>query len=208
MVKIVLTSAEQSKLTPDTVLQMLKTGNDHFVNDKLTARLYSAQVSASAGGQYPKAVILSCLDSRIPVEEVFDQGIGDVFVARVAGNIVNEDILGSMEFGCKVEESKLIVVLGHTGCGAVKGAINNVKLGNLTELLDKIKPAVDSSQSFNGDKTSKNPDFVTAVAKKNVQLTIKNIRKQSEILRDMEKDGEIKIVGAIYDLSTGKVTFM
>ncbi|MFI5135177.1 MAG: carbonic anhydrase family protein [Chitinophagales bacterium] len=208
LVEKVLTKEERDALTPDQILQSLKDGNNRFVNDSLTDRLHSAQVRAAAKGQYPKAVILSCLDSRIPVEDVFDKGIGDLFVARVAGNIVDEDILGSMEFGCKVSGAKLIVVLGHTECGAIKGAIDNVQLGNLTALLSKIKPAVDSTQSFSGDKTSKNKDYVNAVCNKNVQLTINNIRKHSPILNDMEKNGEIKIVGAVYDMATGKVTFM
>jgi len=208
LVDKVLTKEEQAKLTPDTVLQMLKEGNARFVNDNLTARLHSAQVRDAAKGQYPKAVILSCLDSRIPVEDVFDKGIGDLFVARVAGNIVNEDILGSMEFGCKVSGAKLIVVLGHTECGAIKGAIDNVQLGNLTALLSKIKPAVDSTKNFSGEKSSKNKDYVNAVTAKNVELTVNNIRERSEILRDMEKNGEIRIVGAIYDLETGKITFL
>ena len=204
----VLTKEEQSKLTPDTVLQMLKDGNDRFMNDNLTARLHSAQVRAAATGQYPKAVILSCLDSRIPVEDVFDKGIGDIFVARVAGNIVNEDILGSMEYGCKVSGAKLILVLGHTECGAIKSAIDNVQLGNITALLAKIRPAVDSTQTFNGEKTSKNKEYVDAVCRENVQLTLRNIRKRSEILKNMEEHGEIKIVGAVYDMATGKVTFL
>ena len=208
LVEKVLTKEEQAMLTPDTVLQMLKEGNSRFVNDNLTARLHSAQVRGAANGQYPKAVILSCLDSRIPVEDVFDKGIGDLFVARIAGNIINEDILGSMEFGCKAMGSKLILVLGHTECGAIKGAIDNVQLGNLTALLAKIKPAVDSVQSFSGEKTSKNKDYVNAVTDENVKIALDNIREHSEILRDMEKNGEIKIVGAVYDMATGNVTFM
>ena len=208
LVENVLTKEERDRLTPDTVLQMLKDGNNNYVNDHLTGRLQSAQVRAASTGQYPEAIILSCIDSRVPVEDIFDKGIGDVFVARVAGNIVNEDILGSMEYACKVAGAKLVVVMGHTECGAVKGAIDNEKLGNLTALLSKIRPAIDSSKSFSGEKTLENKDYVNAVCKKNVQLTIKNIRQQSQILRDMEKNGDIKIVGAIYDVSTGKVTFM
>ena len=208
LVEKVLTAEEQSKLTPDTVLQMLKDGNYRFQNDNLTARLHSSQVRAAVKGQYPKAVILSCIDSRIPVEDVFDKGIGDIFVARVAGNIVNEDILGSMEYGCKVSGAKLILVLGHTECGAIKSAIDNVQLGNITELLAKINPAVDSTSSFNGERTSKNKDYVNAVAEENVRLTMNNIRKQSQILNDMEQKGEIKIVGAVYDMATGEVTFL
>jgi carbonic anhydrase len=208
LVEKVLTKEEQARLTPDTILQMLKDGNNSFINDNLTVRLHSAQVRAAVSGQYPSAVILSCLDSRIPVEDVFNKGIGDLFVARVAGNIVNEDILGSMEYGCKVSGAKLIVVIGHTECGAIKSAIDNVKLGNITALLSKIKPAVDSTQSFSGEKISKNKDYFDAVCKKNVQLTIANITQRSEILRDMKQKSAIKIVGAIYDMATGKVTFM
>jgi carbonic anhydrase len=208
LVEKVLTKEEQSMLTPDTILQMLKEGNTRFVNDNLTARLHSAQIRVAASGQYPKAVILSCLDSRIPVEDVFDKGIGDLFVARIAGNIINEDILGSMEFGCKAMGSKLILVLGHTECGAIKGAIDNVRLGNLTALLAKITPAVDSLKSFSGEKTSKNKEYVNAVTDENVKIALDNIRQHSEILRDMEENGEIKIVGAVYDMATGNVTFM
>ena len=208
LVEKVLTREEQAALTPDSVLQMLKDGNRRFMNDNLTARLHSAQVRIAAGGQFPKAVILSCLDSRIPVEDVFDKGIGDLFVARVAGNIVNEDILGSMEYGCKVSGAKLVVVMGHSECGAVKSAIDNVQLGNITALLKKIQPAVDSTAWTDGDKSSKNKEYVDLVFKKNVELTIQNIRNRSVILQDMEKNGEIKIVGAVYDVATGKVTFL
>jgi len=159
-------------------------------------------------GQYPKAVILSCLDSRVPVEDVFDKGIGDLFVARVAGNFVNEDILGSMEFGCKVSGAKLILVLGHESCGAIKAAIDNVKLGNITAMLTKIKPAVVKSQDFTGEKTSKNDAFVEHVAKNNVINTIETIKSKSVILKEMADKGEIKIVGAYYNLKTGAVIFL
>lgn len=208
LVEKVLSREEQAALTPDSVLQMLKDGNMRFMNDNLTARLHSAQVRIAASGQFPKAVILSCLDSRIPVEDVFDKGIGDLFVARVAGNIVNEDILGSMEYGCKVSGAKLVVVMGHSECGAVKSAVDNVQLGNITALLKKIQPAVDSTAWTGGKKSSKNKEYVDLVCKKNVELTIKNIRNRSVILKDMEKNGEIKIVGAVYDVATGKVTFL
>src|SRR3954463_4887782 len=172
----VLTAKEQKALTPTSVIQILKDGNKRFMNNNLTARDHSALVRNAAEGQYPKAVILSCLDSRIPVEDVFDRGIGDIFVARVAGNFVNEDILGSMEYGCKVSGAKLIVVMGHQHCGAIKAAIDNVKLGNITAMLTKIKPAVVVSQDFKGDKTSKNHDFVDYVAKNNVKNTIETIK--------------------------------
>jgi carbonic anhydrase len=208
LIEKVLTKAEQQALTPDLVIQSLKDGNARFIKNKLTLRDHSAMVRSAASGQYPKAVILSCLDSRIPVEDVFDKGIGDLFVARVAGNFVNEDILGSMEYGCKVSGAKLILVLGHESCGAIKAAIDDVKLGNITAMLSKIKPAVISSQNFDGYKTSKNDAFVEYVAKNNVTHTIENIKSQSSILKEMSDTGEIKIVGAYYDLKTGEVIFL
>ncbi|KIO52980.1 carbonic anhydrase family protein [Flavobacterium hibernum] len=204
----VLTAAEQKALTPESVIQRLKEGNKRFMKNDLTLRDNSALVRDATEGQYPKAVILSCVDSRIPVEDVFNKGIGDLFVARVAGNFVNEDILGSMEFGCKVSGAKLILVLGHESCGAIKSAIDDVKLGNITAMLAKIKPAIAGSQDFAGDKTSKNDDFVDAVAKKNVLLTIQNIKDKSPILKEMAEKGEIKIVGAYYDLHSGEVIFL
>ena len=204
----VLTADEQKALTPDMVIQGLKDGNRRYMNNDLTERDHSALVRDAAAGQYPKAVILSCLDSRVNVEDVFDKGIGDLFVGRVAGNFVNEDMLGSMEFGCKVSGAKLILVLGHESCGAIKAAIDDVKLGNITAMLTKIKPAVVKSQDFKGEKTSKNDDFVAYVAKNNVKNTIETIRAKSPILKEMEDKGEIKIVGAYYSLKTGEVIFL
>src|SRR4051812_22068648 len=204
----VLTIAEQQALTPDTVIKILSDGNRRFMNNDLTARDHSALVRDAAKGQYPKAVVLSCLDSRIPVEDIFDRGIGDIFVARVAGNIVNEDILGSMEFGCKVSGAKLIVVMGHQHCGAIKAAIDNVNMGNITAMVTKIKPAVATSQDFKGEKISKNSDFVDYVSKNNVKNTIETIKVKSAILKEMAEKGEIKIVGAFYNLTTGEVTIM
>jgi carbonic anhydrase len=203
----VLTQEEQDALTPETVIQSLKEGNRRFVNNNLTARDHTAQVRKAADGQYPKAVILSCLDSRVPVEDVFDKGIGDIFVARVAGNFVNVDILGSMEFGCKVAGSKVILVLGHEHCGAVKAAIDDVKLGNITEMLTKIKPAVERV-AYDGERTSSNPSFVHQVCEQNVRKTINDIRSQSSILKEMEDEGHIKIVGGVYDMDTGAVDFL
>ena len=203
----VLTKAEQDALTPDTVIQRLKEGNRRYMNNDLTQRDHSALVRNASSGQYPKAVILSCVDSRVPVEDVFDKGIGDMFVGRIAGNFVNVDLLGSMEFGCKVSGAKLIVVMGHESCGAIKAAIDHVKLGNITAMLTKIQPAVARSQNFKGDKSSKNPEFVDYVAKNNVIMTIENIRKNSPILKEMADKGEIKIVGAYYNLKTGEVIF-
>jgi carbonic anhydrase len=204
----VLTAEEQSALTPDLVIQSLKDGNKRFMNNELTSRDHSAMARNAAKGQFPKAVILSCLDSRVPVEDVFDRGIGDLFVGRVAGNFANEDLLGSMEFGCKVSGAKLILVLGHEACGAVKAAIDDVELGNITAMLTKIKPAVVKSQDFTGEKSSKNDEFVDYVGKNNVLNTINTIQAKSPILNEMVKKGEIKIVGAYYNLKTGEVTFL
>lgn len=204
----VLTAEEQQALTPDMVIQSLKEGNKRFMGNEITARDHSAMVRNAAAAQYPKAVILSCLDSRVPVEDVFDKGIGDLFVARVAGNFVNEDVLGSMEYGCKVSGAKLILVLGHESCGAIKSAIDDVKLGNITAMLAKIKPSIAKSQNFEGDKTSKNAAFVEYVAKNNVLNTIEAIKAKSPILKEMSDKGEIKITGAYYDLKTGEVTFL
>jgi carbonic anhydrase len=204
----VLTADEQARLTPEEILKSFQAGNDRFMRNDLTLRDHSAQVRKAAAGQFPKAVVLSCLDSRIPVEEVLDRGIGDVFVARVAGNIVNEDILGSMEYGCKVSGAKVIMVMGHKSCGAIKSAIDNVKLGNITALLAKIRPAVDGVSSFNGDQTSKNDAFVDAVAQLNVKLTLENIRKGSAILKEMEAKGTLRIIGAFYDIDTGRISFL
>ncbi len=204
----VLTKAEQDALTPDMVIQSLKDGNKRYMNNDLTQRDHSALVRNASSGQYPKAVILSCLDSRVPVEDVFDKGIGDIFVGRIAGNFVNVDLLGSMEFGCKVSGAKLILVMGHESCGAIKAAIDNVKLGNITAMLLKIQPAVTKSQDFKGEKSSKNGEFVDYVGKNNVMLAIENIKKNSPILKEMADKGEIKIIGAYYNLKTGEVVFL
>jgi carbonic anhydrase len=207
-VKHVMTMEEQQKLTPDEVLQHLKDGNARFNQGTVTRRDHSEQVRRSAQGQYPKAVVIGCLDSRVPVEDIFDQGIGDVFVGRVAGNFVNEDLLGSMEFACKVAGAKLIVVMGHQHCGALKGAIDDVKLGNITAMLDKIKPAVAMSQDFTGEKSSKNDAFVKYVAENNIRHAMKQIHEKSPILKEMEEKGEIKIVGAFYRLTDGALEFI
>jgi carbonic anhydrase len=207
LIERVLTADEQKQLTPYDVLQSLKEGNKRFASGTLTLRDHSKQIRYAVNGQYPKAIILSCIDSRVPVEDVFDKGIGDLFVARVAGNVVNEDILGSMEFSCRISGAKVVLVIGHEYCGAIKGAIDNVELGNLTALLRKITPAVDACSHFKGDKSSKNPEFVDMVIQQNVRMTVENIRKQSPILHEMERAGEIKIVGAYYDMDNGVVTF-
>ena len=203
----VLTQQEQGALTPDEILAALKEGNQRFVSDTLTSRDHSEQIRHAAGGQFPKAMILSCVDSRIPVEDVFDLGIGDIFVARVAGNFENTDILGSMEFATKVSGAKLILVMGHEGCGAIKAAIDQAKLGNITAMLENIKPAVDSLSSYEGDQTSANPEFVHLVTEKNVRLSIDDIRQRSPILKEMEEQGQLKIAGALYDMDTGAVEF-
>jgi carbonic anhydrase len=204
----VMTADQQAALTPEMVLQDFKDGNERFRNNNLTVRDHKEQVRQSAPGQFPKAVVLSCVDSRVPVEDVFDQGIGDVFVGRVAGNFVNVDLLGSMEFACKVAGAKLIMVMAHQHCGAVKAAIDDVKLGNITAMLEKIKPAVAMSQNFTGEKTSSNEVFVKNVAENNVRNTIKNIREQSPILKEMEAKGEIKIVGVFYTLTKGEIVYI
>lgn len=207
LIERVLSAEEQQKLTPDDVLRSLKEGNKRFSAGTLTLRDHSRQIRHAVNGQFPKAIILSCIDSRVPVEDVFDKGIGDLFVARIAGNIVNEDILGSMEFSCKVSGAKLVLVIGHEYCGAIKGAIDNVELGNLTVLLRKITPAVQACSHYTGDKSSKNPEFVELVIRENIKLTVENIRQKSAILREMEQSGDIRIIGAYYDMDNGEVTF-
>jgi carbonic anhydrase len=204
----VLTQEQQRALTPDLVLQRLKEGNERFVNNELTSRDHSAMVRNAARGQHPKAFVLSCVDSRVPVEDVFDCGIGDLFVGRVAGNFVDVDQLGSMEFGAKVSGAKLIVVMGHESCGAIKSAIDGVQMGNITEMLSKIQPAVSKSQDFAGDKSSSNAAFVAHVARNNVLGAIDDIESKSPILKEMVDKGEIRIVGAYYSLADGRVTFL
>jgi carbonic anhydrase len=208
LVEKVLTAEEQARLTPDEIIEAFKAGNERFTRNDLTLRDHSAQVRRAATGQFPKAVVLSCLDSRIPVEEVLDRGIGDIFVARVAGNIVNQDILGSMEFGCKVAGAKVILVMGHKGCGAVQATIDNNQLGNISALVAKIMPAVERLRDFDGEQSSRNESFVDAVSKMNVRLTLDNIRQGSPILKEMEDNGELKIVGAYYDIETGKISIL
>lgn len=201
-----LNADTQSAISPAKALEMLKEGNERFLNKGQVSRDLNLQVSQTAGGQWPFAVVLGCIDSRVPVELVFDQGVGDVFSARVAGNFVNKDILGSIEYGCKVAGSKLVVVLGHEGCGAVKGACDNVELGNITHLLSNLMNAVDAVEE-SGDRSSANADFVHRVVDKNVDLTVEDMRTQSPLLKEMEDNGEIMIVGAVYDVATGKVTW-
>lgn len=202
-----LTKEQRDSMTPSQVIDELKKGNERFRTGKMAPRDYLAEKRSSAAGQYPVAVILGCVDSRVPVEIVFDTGIGDTFTARVAGNVVDDDMLGSMEFACAASGAKLVLVSGHTACGAVKGAINDVVLGNLTGLLARIKPAI-AGTKFDGEKSTKNASYVDAVARTNVVLGLAEIRRRSPILEDLEKKGSIKIAGAMYDLATGMVEFM
>ena len=201
------TKEMQSHLSPLMALDILKEGNKRFVNNNKLSRNLLQQVNETSGGQYPFAVVLSCIDSRTSAELIFDQGLGDIFSVRIAGNIVNDDILGSMEFGCKVAGAKLIVVLGHTKCGAIKGACDHVEMGNLTGLLSKIKPAVDAKVTVKENRTSSNANFVENVAALNVKESVKLISERSLILREMIEKGEINIVGGIHDISTGEVIF-
>ena len=194
-------------MTPAQALSELRAGNARFVAGQPLVRDFPAQVKATAAGQYPFAVVLSCLDSRQPIEIVLDQGVGDIFSARVAGNVLDDDILGSMEFACKVSGAKLIAVIGHSNCGAIKGAVDDVQLGNLTGLLAKIKPALDAVPADVQPRTSKNYAFVDQVSEANVRLVLQQIRAQSPILKEMLDAGEIGLVGGMYDLTTGKVQF-
>ena len=201
------TKACQDAVTPDMVMKRFQSGDMRFVSGKPLRQNQVKKVKATAVGQYPLASVLSCIDSRAPAEMVFDQGIGDLLNARVAGNIVNEDILGSLEFAHRVAGAKLLVVMGHTSCGAIKGACDDAKLGNLTGLLSKIKPAAAAVTADIKDRSSKNVAFVEMVAENNVKMTLETIREKSPILRGMEQKGEIKIVGAMYDIKTRKVTW-
>ena len=201
------TKETQSSITPKLALEILAEGNNSFVKNLKANRDLLAQVNDTRDGQWPLATILSCIDSRTSAELVFDQGLGDIFSVRIAGNIVNVDILGSMEFACKVAGSKLIVVLGHTKCGAVKGACDHVEMGNLTELLAKLQPAIDAEQETKEDRSSSNYHFVENVATINVKQSVKNIMGRSPILKQMVENGEIGIVGAMYNIETGKVEF-
>ncbi|MBW2938556.1 carbonic anhydrase [Aureisphaera sp. CAU 1614] len=203
------TRETQATMTPQKSLQYLKEGNERFQNNLKANRNLLEQVNDTSDGQFPFATILSCIDSRVSAELVFDQGLGDIFSVRIAGNFVNEDILGSMEFACKLAGTKLIVVLGHTACGAVKGACDHAEMGNLTKLIQKITPAVNAVTEPKDEslRNSANAEFVDAVSEKNVQLTIDRIHAESPILTEMEKNGEILIVGAMYDINNGAVTF-
>jgi carbonic anhydrase len=201
-----LTKAQRDRLTPDDILALMEKGNKRFYTGKREDHNFLAQQRASAKGQYPAAILLTCIDSRAPAETILDLRIGDIFNSRIAGNVENADILGSMEFACKLAGAKVVLVMGHTACGAIKGAIDHAELGNLTGLLAKIRPAV-AATTYTGERTSKNDAFVDAVAQKNVEITIDNIRKGSPVLAEMESKGAIKITGAMYNLQTGVVNF-
>jgi len=199
------TKTTQESISPDQAIQLLKEGNQRFIENKQVQRELLNQVSETKEGQFPFAAVLSCIDSRVPAEIVFDQGIGDIFSARVAGNVINKDILGSLEYSCKVAGSKAIVVLGHTKCGAVTAACKNVELGNITHLLDKIKPAVESVRKSDDEMSVEEIEDVTKV---NINISIDQIKNESPILMEMLKNNEIEIVGAVYDVANGNVTFL
>lgn len=201
-----LTKELRDKLTPEQIIQAMKTGNERFRRGERKERNYLREQKASASGQYPAAALLSCIDSRAPAEVIMDLGIGDIFNCRVAGNVENADILGSIEFACKLAGAKVVLVMGHTACGAIKGAIDNAELGNLTGLLAKIKPAVEAT-TYAGERSAKNYAFVDSVARKNVEMTVANIRKDSPVLAELESKGSIKITGAMYNLETGAMEF-
>ncbi len=202
-----LTQEQRDKLTPDQILDLLRRGNERFRTGKMHPHDFLAQKRATVAGQHPAVALLSCIDSRAPAEIIFDVGLGDTFNARVAGNIANDDLLGSLEFACAAAGAKVVLVMGHTSCGAIKGAIDNVRLGHLTGLLEKIKPAV-AATPYEGARTSENYEFVDAVAKTNVHRTVAAIRAQSEVLVKLETDGKIKIAGSMYHLSGGRVEFL
>jgi carbonic anhydrase len=201
-----LTKEQRDKMTPEEILMEMQRGNERFRKGEKAMRNYLAEQQATAKGQFPAAVVLSCIDSRAPAEVIMNLGIGDIFNARVAGNIANEDILGSMEFACKLAGAKVVLVMGHTSCGAIKGAIDNAELGHLTGLLAQIRPAVQAT-AFTGDQSSKNAAFVDAVARKNVELAMARIREQSAVLRELESARRIKIAGAMYHLDTATMDF-
>jgi carbonic anhydrase len=201
-----LTKAQRDAMTPEQIIEAMKRGNERFRKGERKPRNYLNEQKASAKGQYPAAVLLSCIDSRAPAEVIMDLGIGDIFNCRVAGNIENPDILGSMEFATKVMGAKVVLVMGHTSCGAIKGAISNVELGNLTGLLARIKPAVEATQ-YDGERTATNYPFVDKVARKNVELTLADIRRDSAVLNELESQHAIRIAGAMYNISTGAVDF-
>ena len=202
-----LTKEMQQKITPDMAFDLLKEGNKRFINNLKANRNLLQQANETSDGQHPFAIILSCIDSRTSAELIFDQGLGDIFSVRIAGNIINEDILGSMEFACKVAGSKIIVVLGHSKCGAVQGACNHVEMGNLTSLLAKIRPSIDDEKTVTEERNADNPEFVEKVTKVNVKRVMKEIVERSPIIKEMLEKNEIKLIGGYHELSTGEVNF-
>ncbi len=204
---ITLTKEMRDKLTPDMALELLINGNKRFINNLKANRNLLQQANETSDGQYPFAIILSCIDSRTSAELIFDQGLGDIFSVRIAGNIINEDILGSMEFACKVAGSKIIAVLGHSSCGAIRGACDHVEMGNLTALLSKIRPALDDETTIKENRTSSNTEFVDKVTLINVKRVMKSIVQRSPILKELVSQKSIKIVGGVHELTTGEVTF-
>ena len=202
-----LTKEMQQKITPDMAFDLLKEGNKRFINNLKANRNLLQQANETSDGQHPFAIILSCIDSRTSAELIFDQGLGDIFSVRIAGNVINEDILGSMEFACKVAGSKIIVVLGHSKCGAVMGACNHVEMGNLTSLLAKIRPSIDDEKTVTGDRSANNPEFIEKVTKVNVKRVMKEIVERSSIIKEMLDKKEIKLIGGYHELSTGEVSF-
>lgn len=208
LITAVITEEMQKSMTIDQILKNLKEGNHHFIENDMVQRDHLAQLHQLDHEQHPEAVILSCIDSRVPVEQIFDQGIGDLFVVRVAGNIDNDHNVASLEYSCKVAGAKVIVVLCHENCGAVKSAIKGVDLGNITELLTHIQPAIDKHQDFEGEKSIENEEFFKLIIKENALMTIDDIRRTSPILKEMEEKGEIKMVGAFFNLHTGEVEFL
>lgn len=209
MITKALNKEDQSAMNPKAVLQDLMEGNERFINNTMEERGYQEQRKDTIGGQFPKAIVLSCIDSRVPIETIFDQGIGDVFVARVAGNFENVDVLGSLEYSCKAAGSKLVLVLGHESCGAVSAACDGVEMGNITSMLANIMPAVKlTSEQIEGEATSSNKEFVAAAVANNVKMTVERIREKSAILKEMEDAGDIMIAGGVYSLSSGKVELL
>jgi len=203
----VATAEFQEAITPAEVLEKLKVGNKRFLEGRMLHRDYLSQMELTAKGQHPYAVIVSCIDSRKPAEIIFDKGIGDMFNARIAGNFINTDILGSLEFACKVSGAKLILIMGHSDCGAIKSACDRVKLGNITAMLANIMPAVDAIKDVEGEKTSKNKVFLEAVSKQNVLMGKEKIIKESQIIREMVNKGQVLIEGCMYNLQNGSVGF-
>lgn len=204
-----LTQKMQGNLTKEEIIKQFKEGNGNFLKHiKDDSSYKELLITTSTEGQFPKAIVLSCIDSRAPVEAIFDKNIGDVFTSRVAGNYADSGVIGGIEYACKVVGAKVIIVMGHTDCGAIKGACDNVEMGNLNYVIEELRPSVDSVKGYDNDRTSKNKEFVKSVTKKNVELTINKIRNQSKIISDLEKEGKVKLIGAVYNVADGNVDFL